>query len=140
MGNVLEVSIQSSYDSLEGVASLIEEAAAKIGISEEDEADLMISVMEAVNNAIQHGNGEDESKQVHLRIETGPGKITVWVEDEGEGFDVASVPDPRNLENLLNVSGRGILMMKAFMDRVEFPLENNGTLVKMTKKFSQKQG
>ena len=60
--------------------------------------------------------------------------------DEGEGFNVASVPDPRNPENLLNVSGRGILMMKAFMDRVEFPPENNGTLVKMTKKFSEKHG
>ena len=59
MGDVLEVSIQSSYDSLERVASLIEEAAGNIGISEEAETDLMISVMEAVNNAIQHGNRED---------------------------------------------------------------------------------
>jgi serine/threonine-protein kinase RsbW len=137
MGNVLELAIESSYDSLERVTDLVEEAAGKIGITEEDSADLMISVMEAVNNAIQHGNREDAQKKVHIKVQAESSCVTVWIRDEGEGFDLDSVPDPRDPENLLNVSGRGILMMKAFMDQVEYPRDESGRLVKMTKKFEQ---
>lgn len=135
MGDVFELAIESSYDSLERVSDFVEEAAEKIGITEEESADLMISVMEAVNNAIQHGNREDAGKKVHIKIQPGPSCITVWVRDEGEGFDLDSVPDPRDPENLLNASGRGILMMKAFMDQVEYPRDESGRLVKMTKTF-----
>ena len=113
----------------------MEDAADEIGITEEESADLMISVMEAVNNAIQHGNREDAAKKVHIKVEAASSCVTVWVRDEGEGFNLDSVPDPRDPENLLNVSGRGILMMKAFMDHVEYPRDESGRLVKMTKKF-----
>lgn len=133
--DVLKLSIQSSYASMERVATLVEKATGRIGISEDDSVDLMIAVTEAVTNAIQHGNREDESKHVHIRIETAPSEITLWVEDEGKGFDVEAVPDPRNTGNLLRESGRGILMMKAFMDEVSFASGEKGTSVRMVKRF-----
>jgi serine/threonine-protein kinase RsbW len=131
----LQLSIPSSYDAMEKVAAMIERVGDRVGISDEDEVDLMISVMEAVNNAIQHGNKEDATKQVHIRIEAEPGQLVCWVSDEGHGFDPAQVPDPLSPGNLLNPSGRGILMMREFMDDVEFSAGDLGTSVKMSKQF-----
>jgi serine/threonine-protein kinase RsbW len=121
---------------MEKVAAMIERAGDRVGISEDDEVDLMISVMEAVNNASQHGNKEDVSKQVHIKIETEPGQLICWVRDEGPGFGPESVPNPLSPDNLLNPSGRGILMMREFMDHVEFSTGDTGTSVKMSKQFS----
>ncbi len=132
----LHLSIPSSYDATERVAAMIEQVGGQVGISEDDKVDLMISVMEAVNNAIQHGNQEDETKQVHVRIEAELGKVVCWVRDEGLGFNPAKVPDPLSPQNLLNPSGRGILMMREFMDNVEFSTEGSGTSVRMSKQFS----
>lgn len=115
-GTDLHLSIPSSYDATERVAAMIEQVGGQVGISEDDKVDLMISVMEAVNNAIQHGNQEDETKQVHVRIEAELGKVVCWVRDEGVGFNPAKVPDPLSPQNLLNPSGRGILMMREFME------------------------
>jgi serine/threonine-protein kinase RsbW len=133
--DVLELRIPSTYDAMERVAGLIEEAGRRVGICEDDEVDLMISVMEAVNNAIQHGNEENPEKGVHIRIVTEPDALTCTVRDEGGGFDPARVPDPLSAENLLNPSGRGILMMREFMDDVDFTTESGGTLVRMRKRF-----
>ena len=132
----LQLSIPSSYDAMEKVAALIERAGNRVGISEDDEVDLMIPVMEAVNNAHQHGNRQDATKQVHIKIETEPGQLTCWVRDEGLGFSPEKVPDPLSPDNLLNPSGRGILMMREFMDHVEFSVEDTGTSVRMSKRFS----
>jgi len=135
----LEMSIGSSYALMDRVAALVEEAAGRIGLSEDDGVDLMIAVTEAVTNAIQHGNTEDESKQVHIRMEIAPSRVSIWVRDEGTGFDLKSIPDPRNPDNLLNESGRGILMIRAFMDDVEFSVGPTGTTVRMEKQFSTKE-
>ena len=117
----LQLSIPSSYDAMEEVAALIERAGNRVGISEDDEVDLMISVMEAVNNAIQHGNREDVNKQVHIKIETEPGQLICWVRDEGPGFSPERVPNPLSPE---------------FMDNVEFRVDDTGTSVRMSKHFS----
>ena len=138
--DVLEVSVPSSYDDLETVTELLEKAARRIGMSEDEEADLMISVMEAVNNAIQHGNGADESKLVHIKIDTHDDGLTIRIRDEGGGFEEGCVPDPRDPQNLMNVSGRGILMMKAFMDDVAIVSGESGTEVTMSKNFTRADG
>jgi len=136
--DLLELSIPSSYDAMEQVAGLIEQAGSRVGISDDEEVDLMISVMEAVNNAIQHGNREDAGKQVHIRIRTEGGRMTFWVRDEGDGFEPDRVPDPLAPQNLLNPSGRGILMMREFMDDVVISADRTGTSVKMVKSFPPK--
>lgn len=128
----------STFEHIDAFAALVEQAAREIALSEEEEVDLMIAVMEAVNNAILHGNKEDATKNVHMKIEANPSSMVIWVEDEGGGFVVDEIPDPLAPSNVLNTSGRGILMMQAFMDRVEIQPAQHGTVVKMTKEFSTK--
>lgn len=141
MGNttkIHELSRAGTYDHVEAFAALVEHAAREIALPEEEEVDLMIAAMEAVNNAILHGNHEDTEKKVHMKIEASPSSITIWVQDEGDGFLVDDVPDPLAADNVMNDSGRGILMMQAFMDDVEILPTKTGTLVKMTKEWSTK--
>lgn len=132
---VLELDLETSYDHMERFANLVEQAAKRMGASEDDEIDLVIAVMEAVNNAILHGNGQDERKRVQMKIVTTDSEMTVWVQDEGKGFRLNLVPDPLNQKNLMKESGRGILMMQAFMDEVDFSQNKTGLLVRMTKRF-----
>lgn len=133
--SVLELTTDSSYEHIDAFAALIAKVARRIDASEDEEVDLMIAVMEAVNNAIAHGNGEDITKKVHMKIEIASEVLTVWVQDEGCGFEVKDVPDPLDPENVLHASGRGLLMMKAFMDEVDIQSCKTGTVVKMTKRF-----
>lgn len=130
---ILEANIPSSYAGLDHITGMVSQAICHAPVSEDDAVDLTLATVEAVTNAIHHGNAEDETKQVHIQIETTPDQITVWVRDEGAGFCIKKVPNPCHSENLLKDSGRGILMMQAFMDRVEFYPEPDGTIVKMTK-------
>lgn len=135
---VLMHSAPSLYEHLDAFAQVVESAIRISGASEDERVDLMVAVMEALNNAIDHGNGVDASKKVHLKIDIHPAFITVWVQDEGRGFDPNAAPDPLAPENLMNNSGRGLLMMRAFMDEVDFRPSQKGTLVKMIKYFSSK--
>ena len=130
---VVALSLPSRFDSLEEVTELIAQTGRRFEISEEDETDLLMSVVGAMNNAILQGNGQDPAKKIHLRVETTGNKVTVAIQDEGSGFDPNRVPDPTQPENLLRVSGRGILMMKSFMDTVEFGRGDRGLRVLMTK-------
>jgi serine/threonine-protein kinase RsbW len=75
---------------------------------------------EALANALRHGNRHDPTKRVSLVSEVGPDGLRIEIEDEGPGFNPATVPDPTAPENLENESGRGLLLMRAYMDKVEF--------------------
>lgn len=90
---------------------------------------LMVSLTEAVNNAILHGNKQDETKKVKVKCEVLPGWLLFVVEDEGGGFDITKVKNPLNEENLLRDSGRGIFLMKTLMDRVEYGNTKKGVQV-----------
>ncbi len=81
---------------------------------------IMISVTEAVNNAIIHGNNGDPAKSVLLDCSCDNDWIRFCVQDEGVGFVPDAIPDPRNTDNLLKEGGRGVLIIRAFMDSVEF--------------------
>ena len=134
--DVFEMHIPSSYASMERVADLLEEAAKRSGISEKVKPDFVVAVTEGVVNAIRQGNREDEAKQIHIEIETKPAEIIARIRDEGKGFDVEAVPDPRDPQNRMNPAGRGILMMRVFMDRVEFFRLETGMLVEMAKRIT----
>lgn len=132
---VLTHSAPSLYEHLDAFADVVESAIRIAGVSEDERGDLMVAVMEALNNAIGHGNSEDASRQVHLKIDVQPASLTIWVRDEGQGFDPGATRDPRAPENLMRDSGRGLLMMRAFMDEVDIRPSQTGTLVKMVKYF-----
>ena len=90
-----------------------------------------LALEEALVNAIKHGNGMDPSKQVRVDCTFDEDRVTIVIEDEGPGFDVGSVPDPTSEENLDNPGGRGIMLMRSFMSRVEY--NDSGTRLLLEK-------
>lgn len=92
---------------------------------------LMVSLTEAVNNAIVHGNRSVNEKKVHVKCELLPGWLLFLVQDEGKGFKPEKVGNPLSKENLLRESGRGIFLMRTLMDKVEFEVGKSGTLVRL---------
>lgn len=106
------------------------------GVSEEFAFGIEMAMREAVTNAMVHGNQEDESKSVEVILNCHDNELEIEVRDQGEGFDPATVPDPTKAENLLKTSGRGIFLMRTFMDEVEWlNRPEGGTAVRMTKRF-----
>ena len=95
--------------------------------------DIETALREALANAVAHGNHEDPRKCVYVTCHcTVEGGVSITVQDEGQGFDVGTLPDPTAPENRLRTSGRGIYLMKALMDEVRF--EKEGAIVHMCKK------
>jgi len=92
---------------------------------------LLVATTEAVNNAMIHGNKRDPSKQVKVECTTIPTSIVVRVRDHGAGFDLNSLPNPIEEENLLRESGRGIFLILSMVDRVDFFFDVEGTTVEM---------
>ena len=94
--------------------------------------DIEVALREALANAIVHGNGEDSCKHVWVTCRcTADREVSITVQDEGQGFENDTVPDPTTPENRLRMSGRGIYLMKPLMDEVHF--EQRGTVVHMRK-------
>jgi serine/threonine-protein kinase RsbW len=97
------------------------------------EANIEIALTEALENAVVHGNCEDPHKRVYVTFRcTAEGEVWITVQDEGQGFDAFTLPDPTAPENRLRTSGRGIYLMKTLMDEVCF--EKGGAVVHMCKK------
>jgi serine/threonine-protein kinase RsbW len=95
-----------------------------------------LALREALANAVIHGNREDAQKKVHVRCECGPNSgVFLAIRDEGPGFDPGNVPNPLAPENLDAEHGRGILLMKQFMDEIHY--ERGGTEVQMRKRPSE---
>lgn len=84
-----------------------------------------LALEEAVANAFRHGNGEDPGKVVTVEFEVSPDRVWIAVEDEGGGFDPAAVPDPTEEANLEIPSGRGIMLMRAYMTDVSIVAPGN---------------
>jgi serine/threonine-protein kinase RsbW len=109
------------------------ELAAKSGFDEDECGRISMAVREATVNAVLHGNHYDPAKRVTVSFEATPSALTVAVRDEGSGLDPASVPDPLAPENLLKQSGRGIFLIRAFMDEIHFRPLSPGTEITMVK-------
>ena len=106
-------SVLESVDLAEGVTLSISEA---IGFDEEDRHKIGMAVREGVINALTYGNQMSPEKKVRLTLALTPDRFVIQVLDQGAGFDLSEVPDPLAEENLLKASGRGILLMRSFMD------------------------
>jgi serine/threonine-protein kinase RsbW len=99
--------------------------------SQHDIFSIRLALEEALINAIKHGNRLDSNKQVHVVCKMSAEKLWIKIADEGPGFNLDEVPDPTDLENLDRPSGRGIMLMRSFMTRVEY--NNAGNVVVMEK-------
>ena len=129
----LEMKIPSLLEKIESVEQLAEKAANRMNFKEEEKDSLAIAVTEAVNNAIIHGNKEDDSKFVFIRFEFEGNRIIVSIKDQGSGFNPENISDPLAPENLLKESGRGIFILSSLMDKVNFNFAEDGTEIIMVK-------
>lgn len=133
-GRRVDIVLASTLDSVDDAESLVLKEAADIGFGEEDLHKICMAVRETVVNAVVHGNRYNSHKKVRLQILKGDDRITITVADEGNGFELRSVPDPLAEENLLQQSGRGILLIRAFVDDYQMQrLAPAGTEVRLVK-------
>ncbi len=122
--------IESKMAGLRQVESSVDNLTSELGISQDDYGKILVAAMEAVNNAIQHGNKADPAKSVEIEILLEAKSIIVIVTDEGSGFDPLKVPDPTRPENIEEINGRGVFLMSRLADKIEY--NSKGNSVKMT--------
>ena len=108
--------------------------AKEMGFDEETTEQVNLAIIEAGTNAIKHGNKNDPAKTARFRFLISKDKLTVSIMDSGSGFDPENVGDPLSPENFMKPCGRGIFLMKALMDEVEYKIsQKSGTEVRMVK-------
>ncbi|NSW94889.1 MAG: ATP-binding protein [Bacteroidales bacterium] len=112
--------IESVMSNLRKVEHAIDEITANLKIKQDNYGKILVATLEAVNNAIKHGNRNNPEKTVDVVISLNGNEMTIEVTDQGEGFDPASVPDPTRPENIEELSGRGIFLMSKLADSISF--------------------
>jgi len=117
--------LPSKQESITLLENLIEEIADKHNISEDTFANMMTSLSEATINAIVHGNKLDPAKKVIINAEIDAKRIIWTVTDEGDGFDYNNLPDPTAPENIENLTGRGVFIIKHLADQAIFNTKGN---------------
>jgi serine/threonine-protein kinase RsbW len=115
----MEVTLETMLESVDLAESICMRIAEASGFDEEDLHKIGMSVREGVINAYNYGNQQDRRKKILLTIEVSEDTYSIRVLDQGKGFDVTNIPDPLAEENLLRTSGRGLFLMRAFMDVFE---------------------
>ena len=132
-----QTTLDSTLESVDVAEDLVEHEASSAGFDEDEQHQIGMSVRECMVNAVVHGNRYSSKKKVHLDIERRDEGLIITIGDEGEGFDLNSLPDPLAPENLMRQSGRGLLLIRAFMDDFDLhPRPGGGTEVRLVKKFS----
>ncbi|HKZ77056.1 MAG TPA: ATP-binding protein [Pyrinomonadaceae bacterium] len=131
----IEFELPSDLALMNGVLQYLLERVAKLGLIKPERSNLFVALDEAFVNAVKHGNKSDPTKLVRITAELSPKEACFTVEDEGEGFDVQTIPDPCDPANLFKSSGRGVLLMYNIMDEVEYNAQGNR--VKMVKRPEQ---
>jgi serine/threonine-protein kinase RsbW len=131
--------LNSTLDSVDQAEELTAATAQRAGFDEDDLMKIGMAIREAMVNAVVHGNQYNQNKRVRFSLSLTADRFTITVADEGGGFDFAHIPDPLAPENLLRTSGRGIFLMRSFMDAVDLRhLESGGTEVTLVKNVESK--
>jgi serine/threonine-protein kinase RsbW len=132
----LEMTLETQVESVNLAEEMCLRVAEAAGFGEDDCYRIGMSVREGVINAFHYGNQERPEKKIHLAVDLTSDKMIIHVLDEGVGFKLADVPDPLAEENLLSTSGRGIFLMRAFMDEFDVvPGRTGGAEIVMSKKL-----
>ena len=141
-GNTVRLDFHSSLEMLDLVQAASDHIGRMTGLDEDSIHWVGVAVRESVINAIKHGNSDDPRKRVQVEFttvgETSRVAIAICVRDQGCGFDPATLADPLAAENILKTSGRGILLMRSFMDEMTFErIAEGGMQVRMIKRINQ---
>lgn len=124
-----EIEIKSETPNLTIVEKAIDDVSLELDLSDEVYGNILVATLEATNNAIVHGNGNDPTKKVHVNIENVDKQLLVRIKDQGPGFDHSTVPDPTAPENLEKINGRGIFLMQRLSDDIVF--SDEGRIVEL---------
>jgi serine/threonine-protein kinase RsbW len=135
---VLDQQYPSTLESVDEAEGEILKAARQAGFDEDEQHRIGMAVRECMVNAVVHGNRYNRNKKVRVNVSASSAEFTVRVTDQGEGFEMHEVPDPRHDNNLLRHSGRGLFLMGAFMDDMKVRrVEPGGTEVTLIKKIGR---
>ena len=137
----IEVTLETLLESVDLAEDITLRVADAAGFDEEQRYRIGMSVREAVINAYQYGNRQVRERKIFLNFELTPEKLIIRVIDQGLGFSLDEVPDPLAEENLLKTSGRGLFLMKSFMD--EFAVsrgQGGGAELVMAKRYPAAPG
>jgi serine/threonine-protein kinase RsbW len=129
------ITIPSSQDFLSDVDLFVEGTLRGYGVEESTIADIAISVSELVNNAVLHGNRRIREKPVLVTVTREGRSVKIAVKDQGSGFDPGHIENPIEDDNLMKEVGRGIFIVRALMDKVEFTASSDGTTITITKEI-----
>ena len=137
-GQAVHLEFTSAFEMLDFVQVVSDHMGRTVGLDDDARHWVSVAIRESVINAIKHGNRNDATKQVFVDLETpaqGEPVLVIRVRDEGEGFDPEEVADPLAEENLLKASGRGIFLIRSFMDSVQLRrVPEGGMEISMTKR------
>jgi serine/threonine-protein kinase RsbW len=125
--------LDSTLETVNNAEETATRRATEAGFDDEEVMQISMAVREAAINAVAHGNAYDPSKKVTLAFERTPLDLIIVVRDQGTGLDTSKIPDPLAPGNLMKTSGRGIFLIRSFMDVVEIHPSQTGTELKMIK-------
>ncbi len=138
-GRRITLTLPSSLESVDRVERTAEQIAAETGMNEDARFGVTMAVREAAANAVFHGNGGDWEKQITASFENTGHALIFSIADEGQGLIPEELPDPLAPENLLRSNGRGIFLIRSFMDEVHFRKLEPGTELTLIKYFGAPQ-
>ena len=121
--------IESSSENLRIIENAIDETTTILGISQDSYGKILVSTMEAVNNAILHGNRSDPKKIVEIVITYKTNELKIRVADEGPGFRPENIPDPTIPENIEALNGRGVYLMSHLADKIKYNKKGNSVTI-----------
>lgn len=121
--------LSSEPKSIAKVEQFVTKLVRRYRLNDDQHGNILISLTEAVNNAIIHGNCEDSKKKVSISLREAKDKLAIQVSDEGCGFDFKQVPDPTKEENICKCGGRGVFLMQHLSDKIAY--RNGGRTVEM---------
>jgi serine/threonine-protein kinase RsbW len=129
----MNFALNSTMESVAEVEAAAEKLAIEAGLDEDESFKVAMALREAAVNAVLHGNEYDSTKKIHVSMQNNGASLIFTVADEGKGLDPDSLPDPLAPENLLRGTGRGIFLIRSFMDEVNFRQLQPGTEMTLIK-------
>jgi serine/threonine-protein kinase RsbW len=133
----VKVVVGSRVEYIDALHAVAEEMAKLAGLAEDDGFHFALAIREAATNAVTHGNGQDPDKNVTLRFDLEDETLRAFILDQGSGFNFSGAADPRLPENRFKTSGRGLLLMRSFVDEVTYEHKpGEGTEVRLVKKLA----
>jgi serine/threonine-protein kinase RsbW len=133
MEQQVSYTLDSTLDTVDSAEQQATRIAKELGFAEDEIMQISMAVREGAVNAVLHGNAYAPDKKVILAFESTPKDLVITIRDQGTGIDLSRIPNPLAPENLLKTSGRGIFLMRSFMDEVEIRPSGTGTEVKLIK-------